>query len=145
MNLIPKIAEMLGVEIGEEFKLKWKDCGEFDEIYRLSDRLEYKDKYGYSESCRLRGLLIGAYEIIKLPFEPKKDERYYFVRFFDNGQIEVATTTWEGDFADYSNKCCGNVFRTQEEAEKHKYEVYERLTGKRWELIEETVEETKNS
>ena len=27
---------------------------------------------------------------------------------------------------------CGNVFRTEKEAEAHKYEIYEKLTGKKW-------------
>jgi hypothetical protein len=34
---------------------------------------------------------------------------------------------------DYMCAYCGNCFRTREEAEAHKYEIYEKLTGKRWE------------
>ena len=34
---------------------------------------------------------------------------------------------------EYMCKYCGNCFRTEVEAEWHKYEIYEKLTGKKWE------------
>jgi hypothetical protein len=33
----------------------------------------------------------------------------------------------------YAIKHSGNCFRTEAEAEKYKYEIYEKLTGKKWE------------
>ena len=41
--------------------------------------------------------------------------------------------TWVDWTTDYMCKYCGNCFRTEAEAEKHKYEIYEKLTGKKWE------------
>jgi len=74
--------------------------------------------------------LKGDYEIVKLPFEPKQGETYYKVILRDG--LSVAKEDWTGWLADYSDKYCGNCFRTESEAEKHKYEIYEKLAGKRW-------------
>ncbi len=140
MNLIPKIAEMLGVEIGEVFKLKSSEC-EYDELYRLGDGLEIKGEYGFEKSCRLKGLLTGAFEIIKLPFEPKEGDRYWHVYWICPNYIKAVVNIWNGIQIDYMNNCCGNVFRTQEEAEALKYEVYERLTGEKWHEVAECTED----
>ena len=43
---------------------------------------------------------------------------------------------------DYCYKACGNCFRTEAEAEKHKYEIYEKLTGKKWENTGESEEKS---
>ena len=131
MNLIPKIAEMLGVEIGEEFKLKSNEL-EYAEIYCLmEDGLVFKDKYGFSESCRFKGLITGDFEIIKLPFEPKKEEKYWYV-WWDSKNLDTSYTHWDSAVSNWADKYCGNCFRTKEEAEAHKYEIYEKLTGKKW-------------
>ena len=55
MNLIPEIAEKLGVELGEEFKLKSDEAGEYDEIYRFDENaaLQMKNRCGWVSSCRL--------------------------------------------------------------------------------------------
>ena len=132
MNLIPKVAEMLGVEIGEEFKLK-SNVLEYDEIYCLmEDGLMFKDKYGFSESCRFKGLITGDFEIIKLPFEPKEGGMYYSI-FWDEPDITACPCKWKGVSGDFCRKYSGNCFRTEAEAEAHKYEIYEKLTGKKWE------------
>ena len=49
------------------------------------------------------------------------------------GYIDTINTDWDAEVSNWADKYCGNCFRTQSEAEKHKYEVYERLTGKKWE------------
>lgn len=63
------------------------------------------------------------------PFEPKLRQRYWYIAVADK---EVVGMTWVGTTVDYAFKYCGNCFRTQAEAEAHKYEIYERLTGKKW-------------
>ncbi len=129
MNLIPKVAEMLGVEIGEKFQIDFRDD---KKLFMFSETALLEDGSEIPIYRTLADLVYGVRKIIKQHFEPQKNERYYFVRFFDNGQIGATTTTWTGDFADYSNKFCDNVFRTEAEAEAHKYEIYEKLTGKKW-------------
>ena len=136
MNLIPEIAEKLGVELGEEFKLKSDETGEYDEIYRFDENaaLQMKNRCGWGMSSRLPALLSGDIEIVKLPFEPKEGERYWYVYW--NHTLEhpcVTDISFEDSDMCYHHIYCGNCFRTKAEAEKHKYEIYEKLTGKKWE------------
>ena len=139
MNLIPKIAEMLGVEIGEEFDL----CNGMDSnirmgcIYKFSNDCllcadeDDKDCFGVAFDKTLRCMLNGSLKIIKLPFEPKLGEQYWSVCWNEHelGSTVIMRCDYSGYFSD---KYCGNVFRNQAEAEAHKFEIYEKLTGKEW-------------
>ena len=144
MNLIPKIAEMLGVEIGEEFNAKHVDIGkiltnskEEPAIFKFGNDGLYAKCSDGSGDFFLIGMgnfLKGDYEIVKLPFEPKKGEKYWTVYWKGIGDMPCAVyETWRGDSCDFANKVSGNCFRTRDEAEKHKYEIYEKLTGRKWE------------
>ena len=124
-NLIPIIAKLFGVEIGEEFEIQ----GEPGSKYRLNED-ELEVSFG-SEWIR-SGLTINALgniEIIKLPFEPKHDEKYWTY----NIDWQVDEWTWMSDAEDYCKKACGCVFRTEEEAIKARPAKYKELTGKEWE------------
>ena len=133
MNLIPKICEMLGVEIGEEFKLHWNGV-EQTGIFRFTNyRLEskFRDEEDWDECSVLTELLNGGITIIKLPFEPKEGEKYWYVYVGDN---ELGHTTFtEANTNDLMRVYCGNCFRTEAEAQAHKQEIYEKLTGRKWE------------
>lgn len=80
-NLIPQIAQMLGVEVGEDFKIK----GYIEPIYRfdadgLKARFDSCPKEGLPfapANAALSDLIAGKLEIIKLPWKPKKGEEYY--------------------------------------------------------------------
>ena len=133
MNCIPKICEALGVEVGEKFRIL-----PLGGIYRFSNRcLEYLKET--NKSCEewipskyFEALVTGQYGIEKLPFEPKSGERYYYVYFIHNAKLEVLNSIWRCETADCQFKYCGNCFRTAEEAEAHKYEIYKKLTGREW-------------
>ena len=134
MNLIPKIAEMLGVEIGEEFQIR-KFCYESP----LPDKFKFEDNkliveqgYGASAEGTLRDLLGGMSEIVKLPFEPKEGDKYWYV-YWGTEHIRVTALPFEDDDMHYHHKYCGNCFRTEAEAEREKYNIYEKLTGRKWE------------
>ena len=129
MNLTPKIAEMLGVEIGEKFSII-----PLGGTYRFTDkRLEFfDDKKGeWIRSRYFEALVTGDYGIEKIPFEPVRGENFCYIIDYC-GALKVATGIWDDTLAVYKQKFCGNVFRTAEEAEKHKHEIYEKLTGKKW-------------
>ena len=70
-NLIPQIAKMLGVEIGEEFKISNKP-----DVYKFTkDRLIRINSYGTYDACNTFFELINRQEeIIKLPQKPKLTE-----------------------------------------------------------------------
>ena len=132
MNLIPMIAKELGVEVGEEFRIK-DESGIDEDFHRFTDcGLVYYDQAmcEWQESARIIDLIDGRAEVVKKPFEPKKGEKYFVVSVVDK---TVWPYTWEETTTDYCFKACGNCFRTEAEAEKHKYEIYEKLTGRKWE------------
>lgn len=78
-NLIPQIAQMLGVEIGEKFKIK----GYNEPTYKFdADGLKASfDNFSKKEeglaNASLGSLLAGNLEIIKLPWKPNMGEEYY--------------------------------------------------------------------
>lgn len=117
-NLIPEIARMLGVEIGEEFKIK----GEDELTYRFdSDGLKLTHDSGIelaqiSANVAFVDLVNGKDEIIKLPWKPKKGDAYYTFEVF-RGKWVVRSLWWTGAPCNYALLDKGWVFRTKEEAE----------------------------
>ena len=71
-NLIPQIAKMLGVEIGEEFYLRKNFENDTNmRIYKfVEDGLKLDTGYGWKHSVLLNDLLVGKYTIQKLPKKP---------------------------------------------------------------------------
>ena len=136
-NLIPEIAKLLGVEIGEKFKLHPVGCDKRSDKY-YDFHVALHEQVGVI-SCRkkgvempqpdfLYGLIMGYYEIVKLSWEPKKHDLFYYPFVVES---RVACSFWE----DYNTfhltlKALGMVYRTQEEAEANLSKDYERLTGK---------------
>ena len=134
-NYIAEVAKMLGVELGEEFKLdKHNDIYKFTEeglVYCLMGNLGWR-----TAPFTQNDLLTGKFEIKKLPWKPKENGYYYYVNWRRVGKKWVikAFCTLFTDLAGTDNLrvAVGNCFRTYEEAEAQKYEVYKRLTGKDW-------------
>ena len=121
-NLIPEIAKMLGVELGEEFKVK----GEDELTYRFdSDGLKLTHDSGIeladvSAKVAFAALLNGKDEIIKLPWKPKAGEQYYSFggRFFGDPTVWIVIDViWQGLAYDVAIFEKGWVYRTKEEAE----------------------------
>ena len=117
-NLIPEICKMLGVELGEEFKVK----GEDELTYRFdSDGLKLTHDSGIelakiSANVAFVDLVNGKDEIVKLPWKPKKGDGYYTFEIF-RGKWVVRSLWWTGAPCNYALLDKGWVFRTKEEAE----------------------------
>ena len=116
-NLIPEIARMLGVEIGEEFKIK----GRKGAIYKfIVDGLLMSDddaeKVYIATNVPLVGLVRGDIEIVKLPWKPKKGEDYYTFGGSD-GSWRVSQQHWTCHPFDLALFEKGWVYRTRAEAE----------------------------
>lgn len=109
-NLIPKIAKMFGVELGEKFKIKG-DVG----TYEFGLEGLWGD-YG-TDAETLEALVCGGAEIVKLLWKPKFGDRYF--SFFEfNGKLQICRyDIWRGTIAEEAQYRCGWVFRTREEAE----------------------------
>ena len=132
-NLIPEIAKLLGVEMEEAFKIRrpaYEVCEKgvyaFFENEGLMKRNE-QGEFDNNSSIEFEDLCLGNYEIVKLPWEPKYGEIYYFL---DINEKEIMSYPWENDTFDYAMKALGMIYRTEEGAQAHFAEDYERLTGK---------------
>lgn len=116
-NLIPEICKMLGVELGEEFKIKGREGA----IYKfIVDGLlvSYDDteKVYTSTNVPLVGLVRGDIEIVKLPRKPKKGDVYF--TFTLMGDKWGTHSYWWGGFPDeYALLDKGWIYRTEKEAE----------------------------
>lgn len=116
-NLIPQIAHMLGVELGEEFKIK----GYEGLTYKLTDNgLELTtvdgQKTKWFDNGALNSLLKGKMEIVKLPWKPKKGDVYF--TFTIMGDKWGTHSYWWGGFPDeYALLDKGWIYRTEKEAE----------------------------
>lgn len=117
-NLIPEIAKMLGVELGEAFKVKGDDIT----TYIFTDdglKLTYDGGIGIveiSSDVAFAALVKGTDEIVKLPWKPKKGETYYTFELL-GGKWTVRPSWWGGFPNEYALLDKGWVFRTKEEAE----------------------------
>ena len=118
-NLIPQIVQILGVEIGEDFKIKGynKQTYKFD-----TDGLKVRfdnncPKEGLTfANAALGSLLNGKDEIIKLPFEPKNGEEYYtFTLSFE--KWITCRQRWTNHPIDLALLDKGWIYRTQQGAE----------------------------
>jgi hypothetical protein len=117
-NLISKIARMLGVELGEEFKVKGNDAY----TYKFTNdglKLTYANDIEMSPIATnkaLVALLNGDAEIIKLPWKQKKGDTYYSFEMLGNAWV-VASSWWGGFPSEYALLDKGWVYRTCEEAQ----------------------------
>lgn len=117
-NLIPQIARMLDVEIGEEFKIKGREGA----IYKfIVDGLLVSDddveKVYTTANMPLIGLVKGDIEIVKLPWKPKKGELYYSFGFRNYPKWGVSQQNWGNHPCDYALLDKGWIYRTKAEAE----------------------------
>ena len=127
-NCMAAVAKLLGVELGEEFIIENKDSKET--VVLAADGfhvIQPNDVLGPDHGKLLSKVLQGLYEVKKKPWEPKYGECYYCPSI---RQRKVMQPMWVGDTRDYAMKAIDMVYRTQEEAEAHFAEDYERLTGK---------------
>lgn len=111
MNYMENVAKMLGVELNEEFKI-----GNFPLLYKFTEQgLFFKDnkKWEYAYDT-LDDLLIGDVEIVRLPWQPKKGDKYYRPSAYFKC-VDVAL--WEGYSSDFALKEAGMAFKTREECE----------------------------
>lgn len=108
MNKMPEVAKLLGVEMGEWFRVYGND-------YCLTSN-GIINAYKVRSPVTLNSLLSGTNEVEKLPFRPKRGERYYFV-------CENGTVDWTGGgFTTFDLTCIafGNCFRSEAEAEANR-------------------------
>lgn len=115
-NLIPEIAQMLGVELGEEFKIDTSG----DDIFQITesgvwmrkgiDKGEWVEKpFEFVMLCN------GDAEIIRLPWKPKMYEEYWTFGKLGK-QWTVGTLSWKELPYEILLLGKGWVYRTRAEA-----------------------------
>ncbi|MGL6199858.1 MAG: hypothetical protein ACRC3H_13095 [Lachnospiraceae bacterium] len=121
-NIMPEVAALLGVEIGEEFNVE----GGGDFSYKITER-GLIDQREYDWTTSLYRLLTGEWTIIKKPWKPNDGDKYHYIE--SDGNIN-----WER--FDSVNACdcallhAGNFFRTEQEAEANRETIMEKFGWK---------------
>lgn len=128
MNYYKQIAEMLGIELGEEFSLKGNYTGEINRPrYKITQEEGLMYSTGSKEwkrSIILLSIIDGAYSIVKLPWKPKNGDSYY--RWGKDGR-RAYYESWYDRGLDLSYWKLGNCFKTREEAETKGKELMEAI------------------
>lgn len=125
-NYMPEVAKMLGLEIGEEFDILYKD-GTATELgpFKFTNET-ILDCDGDELQCwRLCCLLTGDYTIQKRPWRPKEGEDYYYIRSTDG--FLSRSTFHSVDADDLALLNMGNCFPTEEAAETAVPEMLEKF------------------
>ncbi len=140
MNILPEVAKALGIALNEEFNvITPANIKKLCRFYERGNGVIYLEKYNQAfnqwtqeNTDEIGRIVVGSYKVEKLPFTPKKGEGYWYIGLYEGDPVVLYTTWNENTIQSYERKYCGNVFRTQEDAEFCKYEIYKLLTGKEW-------------
>lgn len=128
MNYYKEIAEMLGVELGEEFRLKEnKTKNIVRPRYKITQEegLMYSvNRNEFARSTLLLSIINGNYSVVKLPWKPKEGDRYYYYSA-SNGLVNYAR--WDDLCSELILWKVGNCFKTEEKARTKGKEIMEQI------------------
>lgn len=133
MNHMKEVAEMLGIELGEYFKIIDENGLTMDLDFRLTEeeglQFYYKTYGIWVNSMRLRDLISGKCQIKKKPFTPKSMEMYCYI----SARGTVARTKNIFSTFDFMAYALGNCFKTEAEAERNKEKIMKTCFNKYYE------------
>ena len=116
INRMEEVAKMFGLELEEHFHITIKSHE--NTVYKFTkDGVAFYDnklKTWYESVGLLAGILTGETEVVKLPWKPKMDEKYYIPSIFDWDFYKY--NFWLNDECDEKYYKRGLVFKTKEEA-----------------------------
>lgn len=113
-NLIPEIAKLLGVELGEEFKVEGDNRTYWFDLDGLHSGKYVAD---VEDDAMLHDLLCGKAEIVKLPWKPKQGDVFWsFYRSISSDKWLVISITWTNAVTDIARFKVGWCYRTEAEA-----------------------------
>ena len=120
-NHMAEVAQMLGVELEEVFKVTDDDSGKYHNYYKFTEKkgIEVSDdnikwEADTTEVLVLKWLLIGVARIIKLPWRPSRGDVYYMPSVTSIGKY--IKLFWTGSRNDEGSYQQGLVLRTKKEA-----------------------------
>ena len=121
-NYMAEVAKLLGVELGESFKITSDTQGDYHNYYRLTenncleisdDGVEWKTTIA---AVLLKHILMGDIRIIKLPWKPREGEKYYVPRIAIRPYDRHYCYYWDNSGVDIKRYDMGIVCKTPEEA-----------------------------
>ena len=123
-NYMAEVAKLLGVELGESFKItsdtQGDYPGDYQNYYRFTenncfetsaDGVEWKTTIA---AVLLKHILMGDIRIVKLPWRPSRDDVYYMPSVTSVGKY--IKLFWTGSRNDEISYQQGLVLRTKKEA-----------------------------
>ena len=120
-NHMAEVAQMLGVELEEVFKVTDDDSGKYHNYYKFTEKKgievsedNVKWEADTAGTLVLKWLLIGVARIIKLPWKPQRGETYYMPSVTSIGKY--IKLFWTGSRNDEGSYQQGLVLRTKKEA-----------------------------
>ena len=116
-----EVAQMLGVELEEVFKVTDDDSGKYHNYYKFTEKKgievsedNVKWEADTAGTLVLKWLLIGVARIIKLPWRPSRGDVYYMPSVTSIGKY--IKLFWTGSRNDEGSYQQGLVLRTKKEA-----------------------------
>ena len=122
-NHMAEVAQMLGVELEEVFKVTDDDSGKYHNYYKFTEKKgievsedNVKWEADTAGTLVLKWLLIGVARIIKLPWKPQKGAPYYIPCTVAQPKYMYSVLYWSNDDYDKEYYRMGLVCKTSEEA-----------------------------
>lgn len=115
-NKMAKVAEILGIEMGEKFKIQYPNGDISDCYYHFTESGIYGDDHS-TVSRFLLNLVIGNYIILKKSWKLVEGELYFYI---DQKGTVYGTSFSETCLYDFNLYKLGNCYRTKEEAEANR-------------------------
>ena len=123
INHMAEVAQMLGVELEEVFKVTDDDSGKYHNYYKFTEKKgievsedNVKWEADTAGTLVLKWLLIGVARIIKLPWKPQKCAPYYIPCIVAQSEHMYSMFYWNDDNYDKEYYRMGLVRKTPEEA-----------------------------
>ena len=124
-NLIPEIAELLGVELGEEFIIEEDKSS--NKFFRFTEYgVKVRDISGKdialsrADVAILNELILGRCELIKIPWRPLCGDAYWTFAILENDTLDISCNYWDflnSSICDFALLKAGWIFRTKKEAQ----------------------------
>lgn len=128
MNYYKKIAEMLGVELGEEFSIKNIQTEDINRArYKITQEegIMYSiDREKWVRSVVLMSIINGSYSVVKLPWKPKEGELYWY---YSKTLNQAISRNWDAENYALCLWKFGNCFKTEKEANEKGKEIMEQI------------------
>lgn len=128
MNYYKKIAEMLGVELGEKFSVKDCKTNEFNTSrYKITQEegiMYSMDGEKWCRSAILQSIINGSYSVVKLPWKPKEGELYWY---YSKTLNQAISRNWDAKNYALCLWKCGNCFKTEKEANEKGEEIMKQI------------------